>query len=407
MENIKRSSFRLFAAMLMMLIWSCKEENGFNEPVSADKTKPGVITNIKVENFNGGSYITYDLPKSENLLYVSAKYRINDKVVRETKASYYKDTIVVEGFAKAQEYSVTLHTVTRANVMSDPVEVKVHPLTPVYEYVQPSFKLGEDFGGINVQGLNPLKKEIGVILVAKDKSSGIMEVKDQFFTKDRSINYSVRGFESEANDFGVYITDRWGNISDTLKTNLTPLYEELADKSKFSVYNLTTDSPIGFGWVLPNLWNGNNDGDGWHTASGGHPPFVASFGIGKTYKLSRFMLWERAGQYTYGLGNPKEFSLWGSNSDRPGEAQLPLVAPEGTQIGDWTNLGNYKFPDPPSGNRPGSTNSADEAFVKAGVNFNVSFNAPSVKFLRVSVSTTWGNSDAAHIIEMSVYGRPE
>lgn len=407
MKKIKKSLLPLFIASFMMLVLSCKENNGFNEPVSADKTRPGIITNVKVDNFNGGAYITYDLPNSDNLLYVLARYRINDKTVRETKASYYKDTIVVEGFAKSKEYDVTLYTVSRANVMSDPIEIKVRPLTPVYEYVQPSFKMGEDFGGINIQGLNPLKKEIGLILLAKNKITGEMEVQDQFFTKDAKVNYAVRGFVNEPRDFGLYVTDKWGNISDTLTNTLTPLYEELVDKSKLSVYNLTTDSPIGFGWVLPNLWNGNTGGDGWHTASGGHPPFVASFGISKTYKLSRFVIWERAGEYTYGLGNPKDFSLWGSNKDRPGEAQLPLLAPEGTQLGDWINLGNYHFPDPPSGNPPGSTNSADETFVKAGVSFNVPFNAPSVKFLRIAVRTTWGNSDSAHIIELSVYGRPE
>jgi hypothetical protein len=117
-------------------------------------------------------------------------------------------------------------------------------------------------------------------------------------------------------------------------------------------------------------------------------------------------MWERIGQYTYSAGNPRDFSLWGSNVASPKDSKLPLTAPEGTVIGDWVNLGNYHFPDPPSGLSPGSTNAQDEAFVKAGVNFTVPFNAPAVKFLRLSVSKTWSGGTSTHVMELSLYGIP-
>lgn len=394
----------LFLLPVCLSVFGCKEMDGFNDVVSQDTTKPEKVTNIRVENFNGGAHIIYDLPKSPNLLYVLAKYRINDQVERETKSSYYTDTITVNGFAADTPHEVTLYAVSRANIMSDPVSVTVHPNKPVYQLVAPTITLTSDFGGVNVKAQNTLKREIGLIFVAFDDNTGVMEVQDQLFTREETIDYSVRGYSSSERRFGVYVTDQWGNISDTTIANITPLYEELLDKSKFRVYQLPTDSPIGYNWILPNLWDGRNDGDGWHTVDGVRPPFVCSFDVGNRYKLSRFVMWARAGEYAYGHGNPKVFSLWGSSSAQPRDIQLPLVAEEGAQIGDWINLGNYRFPDPPSGASPRQSNAADEAFLRSGVSFDVPLNAPAVRYLRLSIAETWSGGSSAHVIELSLYG---
>ena len=135
MKNINNRSLLLFLSMLMISIVSCKRNDGYNQPTSNDKTKPGIVSNIKVTNYNGGSYITYDLPKSDNILYVLAKYQIRDKEDRQTKSSYYSDTVNVEGFASSKDYNITLYTVSRAEVMSDPVTVTVHPKTPIFSLV--------------------------------------------------------------------------------------------------------------------------------------------------------------------------------------------------------------------------------------------------------------------------------
>jgi hypothetical protein len=131
MKSIKKIfKWCLFCVPVIALavLSSCSKNDGFSKgPVSTDTSKPGVITNIRVQNLNGGAYIIYDLPNSNNLLYVLAQYNINDKTIRQTKASYYTDTIKVEGFAASQDYNVTINTVSRANVSSDPVIVKVHP----------------------------------------------------------------------------------------------------------------------------------------------------------------------------------------------------------------------------------------------------------------------------------------
>ncbi len=409
MKRIKNYSLLLFLLAVVFSVISCKRNDGARAPISTDKSKPGVITNVKVNNYNGGSYITYQLPNSQNILYVLAKYQIRDNVPRETKSSYYSDTVTVEGFAKEQDYDVTLYTVSRADVLSDPVTVKVHPKTPPYISIKSTTTMTTDFGGVNVKALNPLKKEIGVIVTAFNKATNTMEIQDQHYTTADTIDYSVRGYNTDPRDFGVYVTDKYGNISDTLKKSITPLFEQLLDKSKFSPYNLTSDTEIGYGWVLPNLWDGKTDGNsaGWHTNPGHVPPFVCTFNVGLTYKLSRFIIWERPDQYAFGHGNPKLFSLWGSNVASPQDAQLPVSAAVGAVVGDWTNLGNFRYPNPPSGLPPGATNAADNAFVLAGVNFNISISAPPVHFIRVAVAQTWSGGNFAHIMELSFYGQPQ
>lgn len=400
-------------SVITIVLYSCKRDDGDRVPISTDQTKPGIITNIKVNNYNGGAYITYTLPNSENILYVLAKYQIRSGVSRETKASYFTDTVNVEGFAKEADYEVTLQTVSRANIISDPVKVTVHPQTPPYLLIRRQLSIQTDFGGVNVQALNPLKKEVGVIVTGFEKATNAMEVLDQHYDKRDTINYSIRGYNPVPLDFGVYVTDRFGNVSDTLKQTITPLYEELLDKGKFSTLRLPSDSPIGFGWVLSNMWdnNINPSSTGWCTEPGAvPPPFVGTWDVSKPYRLSRFILWHKSDsdqKFSFGQGNPKVFTLWGSNAAAPKDAKLPVSSALGTVVGDWINIGNFNYPPPPSGLPPIAHNAADNAFVAAGVNFNIPLSAPKVRFVRFATSQTWSGGNFALSLEISLYGKPE
>ena len=405
MKNINK--WILLLLLVCVALYSCKKEESYNEPASTDMTKPSVVSNVKVQNFSGGANITYSLPNSNNILYVLAQYKINGITTRETKSSYYSDTIVVEGFAKKEAYDVTLYTVSRANVKSDPLVVKVNPDTPPYLLVKPTINAQADFGGIKITGTNPSKSNLGIILLGFE--GNVSDVIDQNFSKLPIIDYSVRGYQPVEKRIGYYVIDNFGNISDTTYKTITPLFETILDRSKFSSYRLPSDGVIAYGWDLPYLWDGRTDGssNGWHTAPGGTMPAIATFGLGVSAKLSRFILWERpdgTDKFAYGHGNPKVFSLWGSNVTSPRDATLPMSAPEGTIIGDWVNLGNYNYPPPPSGALPVAHTTADNDFVKAGVSFNVPLVSPKVRFVRLCVSTTWSNGTFAHAMEMAFYG---
>lgn len=396
----------LSAAVIFCVHLSCSKVIDYNEPVSDDGTKPGVISNIKVTNFNGGSYITYSLPQSGNVLYVKADYIIDTRTgkKRQAKSSYYSDTIVVEGFAEKKEYEIKLTTVTRSNVESDAVNVQVLPDTPVYKLVAKTVHMQPDFGGLNVQANNPDKKPVGVIVLYKPDGEDKYSIYEQKFSDFLDVNFSSRGFDTLPKQFAVYVTDQWGNNSDTAYQTISPLFEMQLDKSKFFANALPTDGKIGFGWALTNLWNGNNGGTGWHTVQENAPlPVVCTFGIGVSAKLSRFTLYGRSG-YEFGHGNPKKFTLWGSDKPAPADILLPVFAEEGTELGDWVNMGNFEWAGPPSGAPPTAPTAADKSVFNRGMEFNIPFTAPKIRFLRLSVTESWSGATFAHAMEITLFG---
>src|SRR3546814_18659666 len=72
--------------------------------------------------------------------------------------------------------------------------------------------------------------------------------------------FSVRGFESKPTVFGVFVEDRWWNVSDTLVSELTPLFEEEIPKP-FQKYVLPTDNTTLYSSSVPmeNLWDAGED----------------------------------------------------------------------------------------------------------------------------------------------------
>ncbi len=380
---------------------SCSKSESPVEVISDDMTKPGVVTDIKVENLNGAARITYKLPDSKNLLYVLARYNINDNRVRESKTSYYKDTIVVDGFAREQEYEVTLHAVSRANVMSDPVVVKVHPQIPNYILINEGLQISPDFGGANFFGFNPNRVPVSVHLLAFNNTTNSYEEQEPEYISGDTIDVSIRGFDATEHKFGVYTSDRFGNVSETRYVTLTPLFETLLDKSKFFVYHLGSDAPIGYSWELRYFFDGSLNEPGWHTTSA--PVTQGTFGLGVNAKISRFVLWNRLPDM-YSYQNARQFTIWGSAEDAPRDSELPVGSSPGTVSGDWINMGNFVYPSPPSGLPGSQANAADNAYAAAGINFRMPSTAPEVKFIRFVVTQTWGGLAYVNAIEISFYG---
>ena len=70
MKNYKNSMTCWLVAALCVLIGlgACRKSDGDRTPFDNDTTRPDVVTNVKVINFNGGAYITYTLPATQNVL---------------------------------------------------------------------------------------------------------------------------------------------------------------------------------------------------------------------------------------------------------------------------------------------------------------------------------------------------
>jgi len=390
-----------------MAVFSCNKISDYTGVISSDKTKPEPISNVSVVNIAGGANITYTLPKSDNILYVLADYKINNTNSRQAKTSYYSNTIMVSGFSKSQDYTVTLTVVTKANVSSDPVTVTVHPLQPPYLEVFPKLNLQPDFGGANISCINDSKQPIGVVLLAYDSLTGKMLPINQFYTTDSIISRTERGYPSIPRKFGAYVTDPYGNISDTIYATITPYPEIQLDKNKFQTYTLPTDAPAD--WNVSGLWDGvtNQDGDyAWR----GIPltfPVVCTFDLGVTAKLSRYTIYGRSGQFAYSNENSTNWTIWGSNAVNPHDIQLPLQSNPGDKAGDWINLGNFVPPPKPSGLPVGQSTAADQALVSAGFQYTFPISNPPVRYIRFESEGSYSGITYCIVHELTFFGNPQ
>jgi hypothetical protein len=411
------------AVLLIILLssqFSCVKKDGYNSIVSGDNSIPGPVTNVKVTNFNGGAYITYDLPASKNILYVQAQYMINQKQSRQTKSSYYSDSITVSGFEKSKDYEVTLNVVSRANVKSDPVVITVHPDTPPYLLLFPSISLNSDFGGVAIKGSNKQKSAVGIVTISPDSTTGKWEIVNQYYTNQDSIAYSLRGYDTIARQFGVYVTDQWNNISDTLFANINPLYEVEMDKSKFQAYTLPSDV-IGFQPApnygrLSNLWDNNPGEPTYNTDQPITPPrwpVWITFDMGQAARLSRFNMLGRdgGGLYLWSYGTPQTWIIWGRETT-PVDEQMPtdttMLPPLGAATPNgWINMGKFNGPPKPSGLPNNQYTNADYEFWKKGFEYSFSLTLPKVRYIRFECIETMGHTNNYFDInELTFWGDP-
>src|SRR5687767_2327174 len=103
----------MIAAIAIVLLASCGKEVK-NEPVNTDKTAPVEVTNVQVENRPGKAKVTYTVSGDKNLLYIKAEFTPTFGKASETKASYYIDSLIIDGFADTLEHEVKLYAVSHS-----------------------------------------------------------------------------------------------------------------------------------------------------------------------------------------------------------------------------------------------------------------------------------------------------
>lgn len=391
--------FALIATMALVLFSCQKTEREI--PVSADDAAPAPLSNIKVENIPGGATISYTLPDSKDLLYVLAEYNIRDTMSMQKKVSYYNNSLTVEGFPDTLTHDVKLYAVSRGDKKSEPVTVKINPLTPPITAVFRSLVIRPTFGGINIQFANKNGANVKINVLTTD-SLGDLYTPDIFYTKIDSGSFSSRGFDSVSRRFGVFIRDRWNNYSDTFFADIKPFFEQEIDKSKFTEIHLPTDSYdehcCGTGMI--NLWDEKWDVNQpvFHTKPVAGIPQWFTFDLGVKARLSRFKLYHRlsgnngAGtDGAYYAGDPKVIEVYGSNDPNP----------DGTWD-SWTLLGHFNSVKP-SGEAAPTTEDIQYACVD-GEDFEFPLNTPPVRYLRFKIKETWGQVTYMYMAELSFWG---
>jgi len=385
--------------LIASTLWRCSEEG--HRPHGADNTTPGKVTFIAKRDFPGGTIIWFEPPTDANLLYIKAVYTDNRNIIREVKVSYVLDSLVVNGFGKAGNHTVELFAVNRSENVSEGISVEISPQTPPVQLIFPTLDAHVDYGGIKVTYENTERAEISLNVTVYDELFKRMAYRESFFTSQPSGTYSFRGYKNEFTIFGVYIEDRWGNLSDTLFFEGTPIPDEYLNKDNFRIFKITGDADFNqYAFVATQMWNEiwNSQFDCGHTALFPLPHYL-TIDLGVNVKLSRFKLYQRAGLELYKHGNPKIFNVYGIKNIH----DLPPYDPEDRCAG-WTLLKeclSFK----PSGLPIGQTTTEDIEFQIKGEDFEFDpDNLFEIRYIRFEFLENWEMQNCTVVGELSFWG---
>lgn len=384
----------------ILIMSACGKQMG-REPINNDSTVPAAVSNVKVENRSGKAKLTYSVPYDKALLYVQAEYKLSSGETATRKASYYEDSLILDGFSDTLEHEVTLYSISRSSVKSDPVLIKVKPLEASIFHVIKSLKIENAFGGYNINALNQTGENIGIIVLNKNvfkeyEADNNLSV----FTNGKNILSKVRNMDTTTVKVGFFAKDRWGNKTDTVWKDITPIYEVQLSPANFKGVAMPNDAPqVTNGARLEYAWDGRF---GWPYTSftdqskGGNQPHMITFDMGITARLSR--VWIRPypeGSRWYYLTTMKRFELYSSTNPTS----------DGSLDNSWTLLGTYEVVKP--SNQPyGTDNALDQATATAGFNFEMPLTAPRARYIRVRCLENFAGGTAQSINEISVYGDP-
>ena len=314
----------LFAAILV----SCNDktnEFGRIDQLDDGLAAPSPVTVTDVRSISGGCIIKVRIPDDKNIKGVVATYIRNGEEVN-SKISRYVDTLRVEGFADTEEHTVEVCSFNVNEDKSEPVIVQFKPNIPAIRTVKPTIFASAGGVKIRIEG-NTDKSDLAVCLLRdadmSDVDKSVSDTKwvevTTLFTASDSIVLTRRGIEPVQAIFGVYVRDRWGNVSDTTKAVLTPLQEIQIPKKGFKYYDpgddncfsITSEASI---YPVTGLWDGSGASTTYCFLAIGKCPIPCwlTIDLGVTVELSRIATLPRIGYNIWSDAHPRDFEFWGS-----------------------------------------------------------------------------------------------
>lgn len=391
-----------FLIATSIFLMSCKEENLLQPYGVKDSIIPGKVSNVRIENIPGGAVLKYDLPTDADLFYVKAVYQSSKGIQKSVSSSAYVDSLKIEGLGNTNEYEVKLFSVNHKEEASEPVLVKINPLTPPVETVFKSLKYEIDFGGFVVSYKNENAADIAIYVLRLDSTQTYYENFDAAYTSMKAGTFPVRGLPAKENKFGLYVRDRYDNLSDTLFFVDTPIHEEQLDKKLFTSLQVPGDVRWDFYEGSPEkTWddvvsNGNYAHTDYPTAF----PHRFTIDLGVDVKLSRFRFWQRPGDdVLYQHGAPKHYKVYG-------RADKPEGGTESNPLNGWTLLlecNSLK----PSGLPMGQNSAEDVEFANKGEEFSFSRDVSVIRYIRFEMLESWSGMECSTISELSFWGQKQ
>jgi hypothetical protein len=400
---MKTIYYSLFACMV--LFFSCTEKE--LEPVNDSKGKPGVVTELETTRIPGGAIVNYRIPDASDLLLVKAVYTITNGKKREATASYYDNHVVLEGYSDTLEHEALIYSVSRAQVLSDPVSVRFKPLESSLQKAAKTVRISEDFGGALFEWQNIDRAPLTFDFQTTDERGEWQTatvIQSGAFSEERVI----RGYLPEPRKFRLVVSDNWENQIEVLPDAIiTPIKEDRLDKTIMSFMHLETD-------VFMDAWGGMDmfmiDDDLNTIACTKAAEFPCfTIDLGKKTKLSRLVMHQRRmnGKF-YNQANVRLF-----------EVHRPLVAYP-THSGNWAewslamNCEVVKPSGMPWVNDNATTIDYTNEDMKAaqdGHNFNFPRDMEAVQYVRIRVkdrNSIWNPPmNLGQFAEFTFYGQYE
>ena len=405
------SKFKVLVCALL-LVWcmaACKQDD-LNTPVITDTKAPGTVSNVTVQNLNGKAMLIYTLPSNTDLSYVKAVYEISPGVTNQVVVSRYTNTMTIDGFGDTLAHTVKLYAVNSSEVSSEAVEVTVKPSTPGYILARRALQIDATFGGFSITTKNPVMDNLAIVPLVDTTGNGQWVQTtgmDNVYSNDSVISAVIRNQPSIARKYAFTVRDRWMHYSDTLVLSLTPWFEEMLDKSKWSTLVLPNDATVlnngGYTWPYY-MWDGNFH-PGWpqtyFTVESATVPQMVTIDLGAAHNLSRFQVnpYDEVGDLYYVRGNPKDFEIWGSNNPDLSDP----VDVNNTPGASWTKIGTYHVTKP-SGSPYNTDLASDKAAAIAGWQFDFPVDAQAYRYIRIRQLSNWQGTYFICIAEFTLWG---
>ena len=376
---------------------------GCNNDESQDSNPPGVLTIQNISPTNGGGIISYILPEDSDILFVRAEYTNSLGVDVYRVSSSHNDSIEIDGLNQNTPVQVRLFVVDQSENMSEPVEIEFTPLPSFIFLVQQSISISPDLGGVKLEWENIAEKTVYVHLHIVNGDS-----EDVRILSSNNVNESifVRGLESIEMTFLTKVEDFDGNITELEeKGTLTPLFEEMIDKSTWTLMSQLSVNGNAWEGQTTAFWDDivdtaetNSDNSYfiiWRDQNGGtlNWPLDIVINLNKNILIHRFKVWQRAFWYNGPTGIPyyyqeenmRSFNLYASNNAI-----------------DWILLGEFDIGDPSdeNGNIP-------QDYIDAAANghdFDLDAVSEPFRYLKFSITSNFGSDTYVHGSEISLWG---
>jgi len=375
----------------------CKDDDG------QDSTPPGSLLVENITPTNGGGIISYSLPDDSDILFVRAEYTNSLGVDVYRVSSSHNNFIEIDGLNQNTPVQVKLFVIDENENMSQPVDIEFTPLPSFIYLVQESITITPDLGGVKLEWENVAEKTVYVhlhIVNAGEEEIRILS------SNNASESVFVRGLESVEMTFLTKVEDFDGNITELEeKAILTPLFEEMIDKSTWTLISQLSVNGDAWEGQTTAFWDDvvdtaetNSDNSYfiiWRDQNGGtlNWPLDIVIDLNKNVRVHRLKVWQRAFwyggptgiPYYYQEENMRSFDLYASNNSV-----------------DWTLLGQFDIGDPSdeNGNIP-------QDFIDAAANghdFDLDGVSEPFRYLKFSLTSNYGSDTYVHGSEITLWG---